>query len=211
MELTEFTLRLLLLFFPGIICAYIVSQFTTHQKSEPFWFLLQSFAFGLSSYFAFWIGKKILHAIIPVYFEGDIVILRSLFDSNLPISYREVAFVSIVSVLIGISLSYILNYKLIYRFAHFFKVSNRFGDSNVWSYVFNLKQDQIGWVTVRDHERDLIYDGWVEAFSDDTECSELFLRDVEIFKNSTGKKLYEVDALYLSQARDNILIEYRSV
>ena len=34
MDITEFTIRLLLLFFPGIICSYIIDTFTIHKPRQ---------------------------------------------------------------------------------------------------------------------------------------------------------------------------------
>jgi hypothetical protein len=39
---------------------------------------------------------------------------------------------------------------------------------------------------------------WVEAFSDSSEKKEIFLRDVMVYGESSGNKLYEVPGLYLN-------------
>jgi hypothetical protein len=57
----------------------------------------------------------------------------------------------------------------------------------------------------------LVYDGWVEGFSDDCQNVELFLRDVDIYRNSTNEALYQVGALYITLPRDQIFIEFRGV
>lgn len=84
-----------------------------------------------------------------------------------------------------------------------------FGELDVWGYTLNLKE--VVWVTVRDHKNDLIYDGWVQAFSDDSRDAEVLLRDVSVYKNSTGEKLYQVGGVYLSRNREDISIECRTL
>lgn len=64
------------------------------------------------------------------------------------------------------------------------------------------------WVIVRDIENDLMYEGWVQAFSDSTERDELFLRDVKVFTNKTADELYEIPGLYLPKSRENLTIEF---
>jgi len=69
----------------------------------------------------------------------------------------------------------------------------------------------VEWVTVRDHENDLIYDGWVQAFSDDSVDAELLLRDVSVYRNSTAEPLYQVGMMYVSRKRDDISLEFRTI
>ncbi len=64
---------------------------------------------------------------------------------------------------------------------------------------------------MRDKEKDLIYDGWVQAFSDDSKDAELLLRDVSVYKNSTGEGLYQIGMMYISRNRDDIAIEIRTI
>lgn len=66
-------------------------------------------------------------------------------------------------------------------------------------------------MTVRDHSNDLILDGWVQAFSDDSKDAEILLRDVSVYKNSTGERLYQVGAMYVSRNRQDISIECRTI
>jgi len=53
MELSEFSLRLLLLFFPGVVCAYVVDALTIHRRRSEFEFLLNSLVLGIASYLVY--------------------------------------------------------------------------------------------------------------------------------------------------------------
>lgn len=75
--------------------------------------------------------------------------------------------------------------------------------------TFNIKE--VVWVTVRDHKNDLVYDGWVQAFSNDSREAEMLLRDVSVYKNSNAERLYQVGALYVSRKSEDISIECRTI
>ncbi|MEW6619460.1 MAG: DUF6338 family protein [bacterium] len=213
MDITEFSIRILLLFFPGIICSYIVDTFTIHKPREPFFFLLQSFVFGLSSYFLFWV-------VLPIYnFMGikvglwdsksEVVFLRALIDDNIHISYYEIVWVCFVAIILGLIITAIETYKIHFRLVKGLRITKKFGELDVWGYSLNAKD--IEWVTVRDIEKDLVYDGWVQSFSDDSKDAELLLRDVSVYSNLEAKPLYQVGAMYISRKRDDITIEFRTI
>ena len=209
MEISEFFFKLLLLFFPGILCAYSVDHLTTHRPREWFFFLLQSFVFGLIAYFLYWLGLNLVHSLWPNKVTLDMNFMHALVDSGVPFSFQEIAIVSVV----GIALSCLIivgsRFKMLNRFANRIGITNKFGELDVWGYMLNMKD--VVWVTVRDHVNDVIYDGWIQAFSDDSQDAELLLRDVSLYKNSTGKRLYQVGAVYLSRNREDISIECRTL
>tara|TARA_B100001245_G_scaffold173899_2_gene132317 strand:+ start:34374 stop:34610 length:237 start_codon:yes stop_codon:yes gene_type:complete len=72
-----------------------------------------------------------------------------------------------------------------------------------------MNSDDVNWITVRDLENDLMYDGWIQAFSDNSKEAEVLLGDVRVYRNSSGELLYEVGSQYLSMDRSNIVIEVR--
>lgn len=199
----------LLLFFPGILCTYIVDGLTIHRPREAKFFILQSFVFGIFSYFFYWSGLKIINQLWDNSVASDVLFLRSLTNSNLPFSYREIAIVSVLAIILGVVISVSARYKVLNRCARFIGLTKKFGELDVWGYMLNIKA--IVWVTVRDHKNNLIYDGWVQAFSDDSKDAELLLRDVSIYKNDSGERLYQVGTVYLSRKREDISIECRAL
>lgn len=212
MELSEFTFRLLLLFFPGILCAYLIDHLTIHRPREPFFFLLQSFVCGIFSYSIFWAGVKTFAYFCPNAVGSNITFLRALTDSNTSFSFKEIALVSGIAVIVACVVAVMSRFKLLNRVARRIGITKKFGELDVWGYMLNTKE--VEWVTVRDHKNDLIYDGWVQAFSDDSKDAELLLRDVSVYKNSSvgdAEKLYQVGAVYLSRNRDSISIECRTI
>jgi hypothetical protein len=67
------------------------------------------------------------------------------------------------------------------------------------------------WVTIRDMQNDIMYQGYVVAFSDSLEKDEIFLDNVSVYQNSTGNKLYDVAGLYIPTKRENLIIEFQSL
>jgi hypothetical protein len=208
MELSEFTFRLLILFFPGIICAYVIDKLTIHKPREVSFFLLTAFVLGLICYFSYWMGIKSIGYIWPNWIDSNVTFLKALTNSNIYFSFREIIVVSLLSVVLACLVSVASKFKLVTHITHFLRITKKFGELDVWGYTLNLKE--VVYVTVRDHKNDLVYDGWVQAFSDDSKNAELLLRDVSLYKNSTGERLYQVGAVYLSRVRDDISIECRT-
>ena len=53
MGLTDLTVRLMLIFFPGIICFFIVDAFTIHRERKAHEILLLSYIYGILCYFIY--------------------------------------------------------------------------------------------------------------------------------------------------------------
>lgn len=209
MEVSEFAFKLLLLFFPGILCAYLIDQLTIHRPREAFFFLLQSFVCGIASYFTYWAGVKLVGKVLPNVARPEVTFLRVLTDNSARFSFREIALVSLLAVAIACVVAVASRFKILNRVARKVGLTKKFGELDVWGYMLNMSE--IVWVTLRDHKNNLIYDGWVQSFSDDSVDAELLLRDVSIFKNDTGERLYQAGAVYISRNREDISIECRTL
>lgn len=207
--ITSLTVRLILLLFPGVICTYIVDALTAHRPRTPFFFGVQSLILGLGAYLVYWLGLRSLGLFIRPLAGRPVVFLDALADANTTINYSEVAWACLAAVVLGIAVVTFINRKFLTRAAGVIGVSNQIGELDVWGRSLNVSGGN--WVTVRDHRNDVMYDGWVDSFSDDSRDAELLLRDVAVYKNSTGEHLYDVGAMYLSLERDSIAMEFRDV
>jgi len=207
MELSEFTWRIILLFIPGIISFIIIDQLTVHKGSKIHWILIDSLILGFFCYSFYYVITLILNLFPNINLEFSF--FEALTNKDSSLNFNEITFVTGLSVPIGFFFTFLINYKVLYRISHILKISNKFGDIDVWSYIMNSKEPE--WVVIRDIENDLMYEGWIEAFSDSTEANELFLRDVKVFKDSTAEELYEIPGLYLPRRRENLIIELPSL
>lgn len=204
MDISEFAFNLLLIFFPGIICAYMVDMFTNHKERTQFQFVINAFLLGFGSY--------LLYAAIVYLCSPDkinsINFLHALSEGKVKISVKEILQVCAVAFFLGVAIIVINTHKLHFRLFQALNITNKFGEQDVWGLLMNSPATE--WVTVRDNENNIMYDGWVKAFSDNSKEAELLLEDVSVYKNDTGTHLYDVDAQYLSLDRDKISIEIRS-
>lgn len=207
MGLSELTIKLLLIFVPGIICAYIVNSLIVQKPQKPFDFLMKSFILGLTSYFLWWLILTVLSLMFNV--SNEIYIIKALKDTKNGFSFVEITFASGCAIVIGIGISVLSKYKVFNRISRKLGITNKFGELDVWGFMLNMKE--VEWATIRDHKNDLIFDGWIQAFSDNSKEAEILLRDVSIYKNSTGERLYQAGLIYLSKDRNDISIECRSV
>ena len=117
----------------------------------------------------------------------------------------ELFILIIIAVLFALLFAFIENRKIIYRIARRIKITNHYGDDDVWTYM--NKSPDLSWLFVRDHTTDLVYYGLIEQYSDPGEIRELLLSDVSVYTNDTGEHLYDVNKLYISRNANEITIE----
>ncbi|MGD0950425.1 MAG: DUF6338 family protein [Candidatus Binatia bacterium] len=203
--MSELSVTLTLLLFPGVICALFVEQLVPTREWSSFRFPLYSFVLGLVCYLIYALITAGLHWRWP----PDVSFVKVLATKDPAAVYdslAEIFWVSLLAVPVAADVSFILNHKWLHRIAAAIKVTEKFGDLDVWAFVFNSNVTE--WVTVRDIKNDLMYQGWVHAFSDSCTPNELLLRDVQVFRNSTGEELYKTDALYLSRPLGELTLEF---
>ncbi|MCD6670794.1 DUF6338 family protein [Vibrio cholerae] len=206
MNVSELALKLLILFLPGIICAFIVDTFTNHKERTKFEFILHAYIYGLASYGIYWLVVTKFGLCLGLS-SSKVVFLASLLDKEQSISFVEVFYACLVSILLGCLVTYVHTHKLHFRVMRKLGVTKKFGELDVWGYFMN--SPDVTWVTVRDLENNLMYDGWIQAFSDNSKEAELLLSDVVVYKNDSAEEMYTVDSQYLSLDRTKIVIEMR--
>ncbi|HVU87052.1 MAG TPA: DUF6338 family protein [Pirellulales bacterium] len=211
MEVTDFTIRLLLLFFPGIICFLTVDALTVHLKRRPHEIALLAFVYAVFSYVIFALLKAPFGIEFPE--TGGIFmpppqlnLFKALGDKAVPINAVEVAVVTSIAFLLGIATSYCINQFWFHDIARALKITKKFGPPNVWSFAFNI--NEVKWATVRDLEAKLMFQGYIRAFSDVEDQAEVLLTQVCVYNEATGKLLYEADHMYLARPKDNMTVEF---
>lgn len=211
MALTELFIRLLFIFFPGIIGIFIISNLTTHHKWDFKFFLLYSYLLGMLSYFFLYI-IVFISSKIALFFNSEYIPEVKFFNilndtsNTLKTDFSEVFFSTIISLLLGFILSAIINHKIIHKFARKTHISKKSGARDVWDYVFS--STDILWINIRDIKNDIMYQGWVEAYSDTHSYNELFLKDVKVYKSTTSEYMYELPGLYITGKNNSLLIEF---
>jgi len=205
MELSELAINIFILFIPGIITFLIIDKLTVHKEYSFHNVIIYSLIFGFFSYIAY---DLIVIPLVRRCFDVKISLsfFKVLNNKNAALNFNEIFYVSLVSIPIGFISSAFINYKLLHKIGLLLNVTKKFGDIDVWSYIMN-SSDSTEWVFIRDKENDLLYEGWIEGFSDIGQ-NEIFLRDVIVYRNSDTEKLYEMPGIYISKDRKDLMIEF---
>jgi hypothetical protein len=202
-----FFFQLLIIFVPGLIWERIDTSYGRARPKEQWEVVRRAFLFGLASY-------AILFCLCWLYSlqYGDVSWLRlpqfkkeeAFIDAN---GFRLVAYASIIAVISGIAGLYAANRKWISRCLQRAGATKRFGDEDVWDWMFNSAAAEAEYVNIRDFEKQLAYSGFVEAFSETEKQREIMLTDVEVY-NFDGVLVYKSPRVYLARKAENIDIEF---
>jgi len=139
-------------------------------------------------------------------FPRSVGFFDSLADLHAALNFAEIFFVSIFAVVVGILLSIVLNHYWLHDVARFLKITRRFGQPGVWSFAFEMKE--VRWATLRDLKNNLMFQGYIRAYSDLEETKEIFLTHVNVYDEATGQQLYKADMMYLARHRDDVTVEF---
>lgn len=205
MEINELIIKIGLLFLPGIIAFMVIERLNSSKEIKIFKFIIYSFVLGFVCYGFY----NLLLSLIKLDINYKCYFFSILSQGNIKeIDINEILIVSVIGVLIGYITSYLIRYKVLHKIAHIINASKKFGDLDVWSYIMNSKDEDSGWVVIRDIKNDLIYEGWISAFSDGYEKDEIFLKFVKVYRNSTGEFHYKVPAIYIPTKKENLIFEF---
>lgn len=164
--------------------------------------LLYSLTLGFLDYFVYY-----PLTLVPA-LGLDFTLLEALGDGGPLIDIRQTMVLTAVALPVGLLISTAINKYWLHRLASRLGVSRKIGDSDVWSLVMN-RQSEDWWVVVRSPDDDLMYEGWLNAFSDSTDAlDEILLLDVKVYRNSSGELLYEIPAAYLNMERGKKIVAF---
>jgi hypothetical protein len=213
MEITEITLRLMLLGMPGIVAYLIIGKITTRGKGSQLDSLLLIFLLSILSYTL----VSIFYLAIGTISGGKVVIISplerlisSISSKTSAILVWDIISATTASIIVSLSWSYAWYHKVVTRIARFLKASNRYGDNGIMSAFLSSEQLQnIGeWLVVRDSLSNIFYFGHVYAWSDSNDdLRELIMLDVSVYSNDKGVFLYKTDYLYLERPKGVLSIE----
>lgn len=199
MQISALFIRVVVLVLPGLVGSLFYRKLRGGRQQKDWRDLAEITLFALSSYAIYGVA-------LELFATNGSAALEALFDESVPVRWTEVVVASLVSIVLAILASYVQKFKLINRFGRKIKATHRFGDEDVWEYLHN-SPDTGSWLYVRDHQEELVYYGWVEAYSESGDDRELLLSDVEIYTNETDEPLDSVPLLYVSRDAYDFTIE----
>lgn len=201
MELDGFTLRITLLALPGFIWVMMDSAFSPSNKRSQIEYLVNVLVFGVITYafvaMAYSVGNN----------SFDIATFNDSEKFKLAKCVDEI-FWSIIWAMI-LSVVWIMGrtYKVPYRLLNLFGISYNTGDIDIWTYVFTANKPKIKYANVRSYSQELIYSGYVDAYSDKLDLRELVMTEVRVFDFS-GKFIFETPLIYVSSKVEEITVEF---
>jgi hypothetical protein len=208
MELSVLTLRVVLLFFPGVLCALVVHALTVQRERTTPQFLTSAFVYGVSTYLLLAALRAGIAAVARMFgwpVPPRVTFFAALTDERAKIAWGEIGLSAAVAVLLAVIVSAAVNHTILHRMAERLRISRRFGQADVWGHF--LDSPTTSWIIVRDVSADLLYEGWVDAFSDTGADPQLLLSDVAVYRASTGTKLHDRKRVYLTPRKDSVIIE----
>lgn len=201
------TLKLLLIFAPGLIGMAIYNHLVCKSKQTFEYFIVYSILFGIISYASVNVLISVINLIIKHFLESTIPMFDfsqffNIIKSSQPdfsISLTHFWLTCLTAISLSILFTILVNKCWIYKVLNFFKISNRDSAFQVWNKIFGDEAND-NWVMVVDYKNNKIYDGRLYHHSDYSEENEMFLKGVIIYDLTTKKELERCRGLYLSRA-----------
>jgi len=195
--------QVIIILLPGFIWVTLEEMATRTGGWHNYERLIRALFYGIFTYITLyyiykWCGYEFSSVDIPS--AADNVIVNSK-------HFDEIALSIPVSLIFSAIWSAAKNRKIIIRFLQFILVTKKFGDEDVWDYLFNSGDAAIEYVHFRDFESKWVYCGWVKSFSDDQDLREIYMRDVIVY-DFDGNIVSEAPNMYLSRKSDSINLEF---
>ncbi len=211
MDISDLTLKLIIILLPGALSAKIIQKITVHKPWSDFQFTVNSILLGVASYLLLQVLYILITSLELSYCNRAIAFeVKSLqvwqgIQQKGSIPYPEVFFSGITAIFVALIVSKMDHTKFLNKSAQKHKISNKYGDEDLYSYFLNAKE--IKEVYVRLIKYKLTYHGYVDSFSETDNIKELTLRDVTVYNYPESEEMYNLNYIYLSLAKDDVIIE----
>ena len=197
MEITNLTIRIILLGLPGLICYYIIEKLTEPKKSDYLLKIIEIIVYSFVSYS--------LLELFSLPFSYKVKFLSCLVNLDTTIVWFEIILSSFISIMLGSILSYLFNNSKFYKMARQLRITKKYGDIDVWAYIFNSEENF--YITIRDKEKNMIYQGYPKAFSKEHKEGEMLLQNVNVYNYEDSNFLYNCNSMYYKFNNENINFE----
>ena len=204
MEITDFTFRIILLLLPGLITFFIIDKLTEQKKNNYIINMTSIIIYSFVDYSVYSL-LKVFFSLVFKNININVNFLNCLTDKSISISWIEIIVTSFISVFIAGFISKLINESYFHKNAQHLNLTNKFSDIDVWSYLFNSKNDFQ--VIIRDIENNLTYQGYPQAFSNGHGDGELLLVNVKVYRYEDSELLYTCDGMYYKFNSEKINFE----
>ena len=204
MQVDAFIFKLLLLSIPGFLAFTIYKKTAVYRRASKSQFgFTEVFIVIICSLISCTFYDLFVIFINKIWKTSYVATISNFIDVKMYTAI-ELAILCIIAILLGFSLSFLESKKIINRIAVKSKITEYYGDTDVWT-SFCANEDT-WWVYVRDHKQKLIYYGDLKQYSDPGEARELLLADVQVFSED-GEYCYYCPIMYICRQPDDITLE----
>ena len=197
-------IQIALLFLPGIIWERIHATYVLKDKPEQFDVVRRAFVFGVISYVLAFAAYSGLHRrFYLVTLDGDHIAL------SIKVA-REIGYATLIAFVMALVHVWFDSRKLFSRFVRWAHLTERYGTEDVWDYTFSRKDSLFGYLNLRDFDKQVIYSGFIELYSESDKLREVVLRDA-IAYSFDGTELFKAPRVYIARDKANIDIEFPEI
>lgn len=210
MDISQLTIRILLLIVPGMIATSLY-EFITRKNMDTRKYIcstiFSSFLCYLLVLLAYNMKDLILNG-VNGFSTKKIVFFDALLYSDIQINYNEIIIASVFGFLLGLLKTILMNKGWIFKILMFFKLTTETGN-DVWAELFeNNTKGSKDFVYIVKAKENRVYGGAIRHFSRDASNPELELVNVVVYENENRKnELYKVDSVYFNLKNEDITIE----
>lgn len=198
MTVSDFSLKLLLLFLPGLVSFILINELSVHKETKNIHWFVYSILLGLFSY--------VILYIIGLCIKVEITFWSNLINDNKIIDYNEIIVSTLIGCILGIAVTITINNGYFFRIFSFIGITKKHGYSDTLSYFLGLYEAK--YLTVTDWEKKIRIVGELVAVSEPSDRhDEIVLQDCTIYDLESGENLYDVPVFYLAQSFDKVTIE----
>ena len=202
MENYALIFRLILIFLPGIIAFIIIDNLTVHRETKTHHWFFYPLLLGFISYAPWYLLVSSVQSVYGVNLPFQFV--ASITDMKAHINFSEIVIASFMAIVLGFLITWAMTKRFLFRLANFFKITDKFPEIDAWDNFVSLYRPE--WLTVRDLEKDLVYQGKFVSTSDATDRDGIVLQDVRVYDVGCEFK-YWVPAVFIPRKMDSLLIE----
>jgi hypothetical protein len=197
---------------PGLVASVICDKITVHSpRWDTFKYSIYSFLFGVLSYGLLQFIDYANFLILGLFDKTQVTqftvlkVWSIIQDDKAKIAFSEIFQATLLAPVVALIASFLVNYKIINKIAKKIRVSQKYGDENLFSFFLNAKE--VDWVYVRDPGVGLTYFGRVVSHSECDSMQEIVLSEVTVHEYETSAELYSIPIIYLSKPLGSFVIE----
>ena len=130
MTVSDFSLKLLLLFLPGLVSFILINELSIHKETKNIHWFVYSILLGLFSY--------VILYIIGLCIKVEITFWSNLINDNKIINYNEIIVSTLIGCILGIAATIIINKGYFFKICSFIGITKKHGYSDTLSYFLGL-------------------------------------------------------------------------